>query len=225
MKEFIMALRSESRLVSQVGEAIANLGRFERELKHSPGLVEIMSYGRGWYASRVGGTWRFGPSKFVGYAENDAEVYLKTHRDRDGRLTERVLSQWFEEIDSKTALHAELENALRQIFSRHGKSPNRVMRIHVLKKDLGPLETTRRKSPSMGGSAAMERVTVDPEICGGRPCIRGMRIRVSDVLDLLAAGNDRATILSDYPYLESDDIDAALEYAAQAVDHRVIKAA
>ena len=71
----------------------------------------------------------------------------------------------------------------------------------------------------------LRRVTTDPKVCGGRPCIRGMRIRVSDVLDMLASGADRAEILSDYPYLEKADIDAALAYAARSVDHRVIRAA
>ena len=60
----------------------------------------------------------------------------------------------------------------------------------------------------------IHRVTLDPEQCGGRPCIRGLRIRVKDVLDLLAAGTSRAEILQDYPSLEPEDITAALEYAA-----------
>lgn len=72
--------------------------------------------------------------------------------------------------------------------------------------------------------AARERITVDAAVCGGRPCIRGMRIRVSDVVGLLAAGEKRERILKDYPYLESADIDAALAYAAGAASHRVIKA-
>ncbi|MGE3913267.1 MAG: DUF433 domain-containing protein, partial [Chloroflexota bacterium] len=59
------------------------------------------------------------------------------------------------------------------------------------------------------------RITVNPEQCGGRPCIRGLRIRVKDVLDLLAAGVGRPEILADYPYLEDADITAVLEYAAQ----------
>ncbi|MGE3272573.1 MAG: DUF433 domain-containing protein, partial [Chloroflexota bacterium] len=58
-------------------------------------------------------------------------------------------------------------------------------------------------------------MTVNPEQCGGRPCIRGLRIRVKDVLDLLAAGVGRPEILADYPYLEDADITAVLEYAAQ----------
>ena len=68
------------------------------------------------------------------------------------------------------------------------------------------------------------RITMHPEICSGRPCIRGLRIRVSDVLDLLAAGESRADILADYPYLEDEDITAALEYASIASSHRVIAA-
>jgi len=58
------------------------------------------------------------------------------------------------------------------------------------------------------------RVTVDPEQCGGRPCIRSLRIRVKDVLDLLGAGASREEILEDCPVLEPEDITAALEYAA-----------
>lgn len=69
----------------------------------------------------------------------------------------------------------------------------------------------------------LERITHDPGQCGGRPCIRGMRIRVKDVLELLAAKVPREEILEDFPYLESDDIDACLQYAAAAMDHPVIR--
>lgn len=69
-----------------------------------------------------------------------------------------------------------------------------------------------------------ERITYDPAQCGGRPCIRGMRIRVKDVLDLLAAGTSRADILEDFPYLEDADITACLEYAAAGADHPVLLA-
>ncbi|HXG79694.1 MAG TPA: DUF433 domain-containing protein [Methyloceanibacter sp.] len=68
-----------------------------------------------------------------------------------------------------------------------------------------------------------ERITADPDICGGRPTIRGLRIRVTDILDMLAAGATRAEILKDYPYLEDADITAALEYAARQSDHPVIR--
>jgi uncharacterized protein (DUF433 family) len=69
------------------------------------------------------------------------------------------------------------------------------------------------------------RITVDPKQCGGRPCLRGLRIRVKDVLDLLAAGASREEILNDFPLLEPEDITAALEYAARQTDHPVLHVA
>jgi uncharacterized protein (DUF433 family) len=70
----------------------------------------------------------------------------------------------------------------------------------------------------------MNRITVNPEQCGGRPCIRGMRIRVIDVLDLFAAGLSADQILIEMPDLEADDLRAALQYAARKLDHPVIAA-
>lgn len=60
-----------------------------------------------------------------------------------------------------------------------------------------------------------QRITSDPEICGGKPCIRGMRIRVTDILEMLAQGVSEAQILQDFPDLDQDDIRASLHYAAQ----------
>ena len=71
----------------------------------------------------------------------------------------------------------------------------------------------------------LHRITTDPTQCGGRPCIRSLRIRVKDVLDLLAAGASREEILADYPYLEAEDITASLEYAALQTDHPVLTVA
>lgn len=69
------------------------------------------------------------------------------------------------------------------------------------------------------------RITVNPKQCGGRPCIRGMRIRVTDVLDLISNGLSHAEILDEMPDLEADDIKAAVCYARQRVDHPVLAAA
>ena len=77
--------------------------------------------------------------------------------------------------------------------------------------DFKPMSTERLK-----------RITVEEGKCGGRPCIRGLRIRVSDVLDLLAAGASYEEILSDYPFLEREDILAAIEFAARQADHIVL---
>jgi uncharacterized protein (DUF433 family) len=62
--------------------------------------------------------------------------------------------------------------------------------------------------------SSMERITINPEQCGGRPCVRGMRIRVKDVLDMLAGGATTEEILADDPDLEAEDIRACLAYAA-----------
>lgn len=70
----------------------------------------------------------------------------------------------------------------------------------------------------------LDRITINPSQCGGRPCIRGMRIRVIDVLELLAAGAPPSEILADYPYLEPDDIAACLQYAARRLDHPTLAA-
>lgn len=65
----------------------------------------------------------------------------------------------------------------------------------------------------------MERITHEPGKCGGRPCIRGMRIRVSDILEMLAAGVSSDEILNDFPDLQLEDIQACLAYAARYIDH------
>ena len=69
-----------------------------------------------------------------------------------------------------------------------------------------------------------ERITVDPEQCGDRPCIRSMRIRVIDVLDLLANGLTSEEVLIELPDLEAEDISACLKFASQRVDHPVVAA-
>ncbi|HKH44710.1 MAG TPA: DUF433 domain-containing protein [Thermoanaerobaculia bacterium] len=68
------------------------------------------------------------------------------------------------------------------------------------------------------------RITINPDQCGGRPCLRGMRIRVIDVLDLLAAGLSREQILEELPDLEAEDVEAAILYARSRIDHPVVAA-
>lgn len=96
---------------------------------------------------------------------------------------------------------------------------------------MNPLRRHQRQTcdPTNGtyreGMSQMQRITFNSNQCGGRPCIRGMRIRVKDVLDMLASGASEAEILESYPYLEREDIQAALEYAARQVDHAVLSLA
>ncbi len=74
-------------------------------------------------------------------------------------------------------------------------------------------------------SSLLDRITIEPGKCGGRPCIRGMRIRVTDILGLLGAGASHQEILDDYPLLDEDDILASLQYAAAQTDHSILIAA
>ncbi len=68
-----------------------------------------------------------------------------------------------------------------------------------------------------------ERITVNPQVCGGKPTIRGLRFPVSRLLGLLAAGETRESILKAYPYLEPEDIQEALNYAALLADEEVVE--
>lgn len=70
----------------------------------------------------------------------------------------------------------------------------------------------------------LSRITIEEGKCGGRPCIRGMRIRFSDVLSLLSSGMSHSEILEDYPDLEEEDIRACLSYASLRFDHAVVLA-
>ena len=68
----------------------------------------------------------------------------------------------------------------------------------------------------------LERITMEPGKCGGRPCIRGLRMRVADILGMLAEGVSPEEVMRDFPYLEPDDIKAALAYAARQADHAAL---
>lgn len=68
------------------------------------------------------------------------------------------------------------------------------------------------------------RITINPDQCGGRPCIRGMRIRVIDVLDLVANGQTFDQIFEEMPDLEKEDIEAAIRYAREKIDHPIVAA-
>ena len=70
----------------------------------------------------------------------------------------------------------------------------------------------------------IERITVNPRQCGGRPCIRGLRIRVTDVLDLLASGLTREQVVEELPDLEPEDVEACLRFASRRVDHPIVVA-
>ena len=69
----------------------------------------------------------------------------------------------------------------------------------------------------------LQRITIDPNVCGGKPCIRGLRFPVSRLLGLLASGESREAILQAFPYLEAEDIDEALRYAAYLAEEETVE--
>ncbi|HTQ12617.1 MAG TPA: DUF433 domain-containing protein [Rhizomicrobium sp.] len=77
----------------------------------------------------------------------------------------------------------------------------------------------------MATNELLSRITIRAEQCHGQPCIRGLRMRVVDILQMLAAGTAEAEILADFPFLEPDDIRAAVAYAAATLDHPIVEAA
>jgi uncharacterized protein (DUF433 family) len=81
----------------------------------------------------------------------------------------------------------------------------------------------RLDSPMGAMMEIFPRITVDPDVCTGKPCIRGLRFPVSRLLGLLAAGETKGSILEDYPYLEAEDVDAALRYAASLAEDETVE--
>ena len=208
-------------LVTDRDQAIANILRYRTELddpRRGAGLRKLMSRVHAWYAARPdGGQWHFAPSKFVGYPDNSAKAYFSEKQVRDGRQTERVLRQWFHAVEPGTRQADLLDRELRNFLSGYGHpAPRKGARISVPAEILGPIADAPESSA---------RIAIDPAICAGRPHIRGTRVRVSDILQLLASGAAAAEILGDYPYLEEADLSAALAYGATAIDHRIVVAA
>ena len=207
-------------LVDSLDKVIENIARYHKEVGRERRLVGRMKMVRAWYADRENdGKWLFGPSKFVGYASCTAEAYLSKTEKLDTYRSEAVLREWFDIVPSASPLEAELADALRKFLNAYGHSgPRKNAWICVPKYFL----VDSADSVSRAGT---RRIHIDPAICGGRPHIRGTRVRVSDILDLLASGVFPADILANYPYLSETDLKAALAYGAAATSHRVILAA
>ena len=207
-------------LVDSLEKAIENIARYQAEVQKEPGLGRRMMFVRAWYAARSDdGAWIFGPSKFIGYAGSTAEAYLSTTDVRAHRPREAVLKRWFDVVPLATPLGAELADALRKFVNAFGHPGPRKNAWICVQKDL--------LAGRMGLSNVefQGRIHVNAAICGGRPHIRGTRVRVSDILDMLASGASPSEILADYPYLSEADLKAALAYGAAAAAHRVILAA
>lgn len=204
-------------VVANLDEAIDNVRRYQIEVLKKPELAKLMKQVHAWYAIKSNdGTWCFAPSKFIGYAGNNARAYLVEAPNRDGRSTEAVLKNWFVVVPSDTRRGAELNEALQNFLKSHGHSgPRKGARICVLK------EVSASDADIMANEVR-DRIRIDTGICGGRPHIRGTRVRVSDILELFAHGVSESEILADYPYLCEEDMRAALAFGAAASKHRVV---
>ena len=207
-------------LVDSLDKAVENIRRYQTEIHKEPRLAGRMKHVRAWYAVKSGdGTWLFGPSRFAGYAKITAEAYLSMTDGRYGRQTEAVLKEWFDVVPPASPLGAELVAALRKFLNAHEHSGPRKNAWICVRKELLAGGSDAVSSETQG------RIHLDATICGGRPHVRGTRVRVSDILDLLASGALPSDILADYPYLSEADLRAALAFGAAATAHRIILAA
>jgi uncharacterized protein (DUF433 family) len=210
--------------VTSAEEVIENIRNYQKavqDAKFQSRVARVWS----WYAFKDGQShsWKFAPSKFIGYRDAKPGRYLaESGKDGefDGRATERVLSEWFTAPEPGSKLERELIEALRTFLAGFAKAPGARARISVLKTDVA---APSRSSVNVSG--LLNRISSDPTICGGRPCIKGTRMRVTDVVEAIAHGASQQELLADFDYLTEEDIAAALLYAARATEHRIVRTA
>lgn len=213
--------------ISSLEEARQNIRRYQSELARNEILRNRTAYFRAWYAERTEDGWIFAPSKFTGYRSSSAAEYLAesgNRGQRDGRETEHVLAKWYKEVDPNSPVGRELWSALTKFLTAFGQAPNKLARINRPKDTPIDNEIHGRWS-SDRHDELLSRISVDREVCGGRPCIKGTRMRVVDIVEALAQGVSQKELLADFDYLTVDDIAAALLYAARATEHRIVRTA
>jgi uncharacterized protein (DUF433 family) len=210
--------------VTSAEEVIENIRNYQRAVQ-DPKIRARVAMVRSWYAFKdeQSRAWKFAPSKFVGYRDAKPGRYLaQSGKDGefDGRVTERVLSEWFTVPEPGSKLERELLDGLRTFLAGFAKAPGARARISVLAANVA---APSRSPVNMGG--LLSRVSSDPAICGGRPCIKGTRMRVADIVEAIAHGASQQELLADFDYLTEEDIAAALLYAARATEHRIVRTA
>jgi len=211
--------------VTSMEEVIENIDNYQGAIQQNQEIQARVARVWSWYAVKDGktGAWKFAPSKFVGYRDASAKRYLEESGFRgelDGRITERVLAEWFVVPEQGSKRERELVDALRMFLAGFAKAPGARARISVSKEDIATVSRT-----SVDAESLLERISSDPAICGGRPCIKGTRMRVADIVDALAHGASQQELLADFDYLAAEDIAAALLYAARATEHRIVRTA
>jgi uncharacterized protein (DUF433 family) len=216
-------------VVMNGAEALSSIEAFLRDLPASEPLQRKLGTFKSWYAvERADGSLLLGPSKFIGYRDIDSEKYARLSGRRGnlhGAHTENALRALgiFEPVEVESPVHRRLLAELAALYAAFGKRPNIATRFSIRRAsaDAGPAEAGVAMTP-----AEIDRWIVrDKDICFGRPTLRGTRIRVSDLLGLLAAGETAEDLASNYPTIRREHVAAALAYAAQALDHAVVRAA
>ncbi len=191
-------------------------------------LAQRMSMAQCWHGIRAdGGAWIFAPSKFAGYAGSSARDYIRQSGGgggRHGTESENALRPWFSQVEPATALGKEMTAALHALAKAAGGKLRAKFALFQPKPESRE-GLNSRPNLHHGAQLLLDRISSDAEICSGRPCIRGTRMRVSDIVEMMAHGAGREEILGDYPYLADADLSAALAYAAMASAHRLIRAA
>jgi uncharacterized protein (DUF433 family) len=214
-----------SKVVTSLSEVIENINAYQDALRYNAKIRDRISKVWSWYAIKdeKSDVWKFGPGKFIGYSDPRPERYLKESSrsgDFDGRITERVLAKWFTIPEPGSRRERELVDALREFLAGYGKVAGARARINV------PVEEVELSTrPAQNADNLLTRISSNPEICGGRPCIKGTRMRVADLVEALAQGASQQELLADFDYLTAEDISAALLYAARATEHRVVRTA
>lgn len=134
-------------LVSDQRQVISNIGRLQSEFARSPELMDRASFVHAWYIdSRDSERPQFGFSKFIGYQNLDAETYLAQYKVINGRDTEKILREWFEELRPGTPEFNRYHEMLKTWLAHHGKAPRGAVRLMVLKPELqehSPIEDRR----------------------------------------------------------------------------------
>lgn len=216
---------SEIKLVKSLDEVKKSLTIYAETLPLSKGLQERIKRHSAWYAVKgESGKWLFGPSKFIGYAENTAENYLREYSRLDGKDTEPTLRAWFEPVEEDTQFFQTLKLEFCKFAEAFGKTPKANWRVSIACDESFNNNAARRKIAADKVNY-LERISIDADTCGGRPRIKNTRIRVCDILDMIANGASQDEILDDFNQLSREDILAAVKFASVTFNHPVLFAA
>lgn len=124
-------------LVTDPTQVLGNIARLQSEFASSPELMDRASFVHAWYVDTRDPTHpKFGFSKFLGYQDLDSKTYLAQYKDLNGRDTEKVLKDWFEELRAGTPEFNRYHEMLKAWLARHGKTPRGTVRLMVLKPEL-----------------------------------------------------------------------------------------